>query len=570
MNPTAASEGGRGEGRIRLVPLGGLGEIGLNLMVIEYSPAGADAPQAAVAVDCGVMFPGIEAPGIDLMIPDLSYLRGLGDRLLAMLMTHGHEDHIGALPFLLRDCELPIYGSVFTIGLVSAKLAEHGLSSRASLTTFAPRDRWTLGPFEVEALHMTHSIVDAAGFAIRTPLGTIVHTGDFKIDHTPVDGRVSDLARLGEIGSEGVLLLLSDSTNVERAGTTPSERAVGIGLERVFQRASGKVLAATFASHIHRLQQVIELSARFGRKVALAGRSLRQNVKIARELGKLSIDEDALIDVEEVKDLPPSRVTLLATGSQGEPRSVLSRIANDDHPDHAAAAGDVVVLSARVIPGNERSVTTLINHLYRRGAEVYWDGSADVHTSGHASQDELRLMLRLTKPRYFVPVHGEYRHLLRHVQLAVETGLGRDRCFLLEDGETLVVDRGGAKPGDRVEAGRVFVDGKGVGDVEEVVLRDRRHLSEDGLVLVILGIHSPTGEVVAGPDLVSRGFLLEGPNQALLQDARGAILSALETLSPESRGDSVEVKETVRRTLKRFFDKRLHRRPMILPFVMEM
>jgi ribonuclease J len=557
-------------GRIRLVPLGGLGEIGLNLMVIESYDAGSDTPAAAVAIDCGLMFPGIEAPGIDLMIPDLSYLRSLGDRLLGMLMTHGHEDHIGALPFLLRDLELPIYGSAFTIGLVSAKLAEHGLASRARLTTFAPRDHWTLGSFEVEALHMTHSIVDAAGFVIRTPAGTIVHTGDFKIDHTPIDGRVSDLARLGEIGNEGVLLLLSDSTNVERSGTTPSERTVGIGLERVFQRASGKVLAATFASHIHRLQQLVDLSVRFDRKVALAGRSLVQNVKIARDLGKLSIDEDALIDVEEVKDLPPNRVTLIATGSQGEPRSVLSRIANDDHPELTAVPGDVVVLSARVIPGNERPITTVVNHLCRRGAEVYWEGTADIHTSGHASQDELRLMFRLTKPRFFVPVHGEYRHLLRHVQLAVETGLDRGRCFLLEDGETLVLDAEGAKRADRVEAGRVFVDGKGVGDVEEVVLRDRRHLSQDGLVLAIIGIHSATGEVVAGPDLVSRGFLLEGPNQPLLQDARGSILAALEKISAESRGDVVEVQETVRRTLKRFFDKRLDRRPMILPFVMEM
>ncbi|MGH7823250.1 MAG: ribonuclease J, partial [Candidatus Binatia bacterium] len=349
-----------------------------------------------------------------------------------------------------------------------------------------------------------------------------------------------------------------------------SERTVGVGLERVFQRATGKVLAATFASHIHRLQQFIDLSARFDRKVALAGRSLIENVKIARDLGKLSVDEEALIDVEEIKDLPPNCVTLIATGSQGEPRSVLSRIANEDHPELSALPGDVVVLSARVIPGNERPITTVVNHLYRRGAEVYWEGTADIHTSGHASQDELRLMLRLTKPRYFVPVHGEYRHLLRHVQLAVETGLDRGQCFLLEDGDTLVLDAEGAKRGEPVEAGRVFVDGKGVGDVEEVVLRDRRHLSEDGVVLAILGVRSATGEVVAGPDLVSRGFLLEGPNQPMLEDARGSILAALANISAESRGDLIEVQEIVRRTLKRFFDKRLDRRPMILPFVMEM
>ena len=557
-------------GRLRVVPLGGLGEIGLNLMVIELHPAGSDGVEAALAIDCGVMFPGFDTPGIDLMIPDLSYLRGLGDRLLGMLMTHGHEDHIGALPFLLRECDLPIYASAFTMALIEAKLAEHRLLDKTRHTTFAPRDRWRLGPFEIEALNMTHSIVDAVGFAIRTPLGTVIHTGDFKVDHTPVDGKISDLARLGELGSEGVLLLFSDSTNVERPGTTPSERSVGVGLERVFTRASGKVLVATFASHVHRMQQIMDLSAKFDRKIALAGRSLVQNVRIARELGKLTAPDELFVDLEEVNDLPRARITLLAAGSQGEPRSALSRIATDDHPGVTADPGDVVVLSARVIPGNERPITTLVNHLYRRGAEVHWEGTADIHVSGHASQDELRLVLRLVRPKYFVPVHGEYRHLIRHVALAVETGTDRERCFLLEDGETLVIDADGAKRGDRVEAGRVFVDGKGVGDVEEVVLRDRRHLSQDGLVLAILGIHPTSGAVVAGPDLVSRGFLLEGAHQPLLQEARAAILAALETLSPESRGDPKEVQESVRRTLKRFFDKRLDRRPMILPFIMEM
>jgi ribonuclease J len=557
-------------GRIRVVPLGGLGEIGLNLMVLEYYRAGSDAVESAVAIDCGVMFPGFDTPGIDLIIPDLGYLRGLGERLLGILMTHGHEDHIGALPFLLRECDIPVYGSAFTMALVEAKLAEHRLLDRTRRTTFAPRDRWTLGAFEIEALHMTHSIVDAVGFALRTPLGTIVHTGDFKIDHTPIDGRVSDLTRLGELGSEGILLLFSDSTNVDRAGTTPSERTVGLGLERVFQRAAGKVLASTFASHVHRLQQIMDLSKKFDRKVALVGRSLVQNVSLARALGKLTVPDDLFVDLAALTDLPPERVTLVAAGSQGEPRSALSRIATDDHPIVKAAPGDVVVLSARVIPGNERAVTTLVNHLCRRGAEVHWQGSTDIHTSGHASQDELRLMLRLTRPKYFVPVHGEYRHLVKHVALAVETGLERDRCFLLEDGETLVVGESGARLGERVEAGRVFVDGKGVGDVEEVVLRDRRHLAEDGLVLAVVGIHPTSGDVVAGPDLVSRGFLLEGAQQPLLEEARAAILSALDNISPESRGDPMEVQESVRRTLKRFFDKRLDRRPMILPFIMEM
>ncbi len=367
-----------------------------------------------------------------------------------------------------------------------------------------------------------------------------------------------------------MLLLLSDSTNVDRLGTTPSERTVRGGLERAFHRAGGRIMVATFASHVHRMQQVIDLSLKFGRKVALAGRSLVQNVKIARDLGKLDAPDEALVDIGDVGALAPSQLTLLAAGSQGEPRSALSRIATDDYPPIAAGPGDVVVLSSRVIPGNERPITTLVNHLCRRGAEVLWEGTPDIHVSGHASQDELRLMLRLIQPKYFVPVHGEYRHLVKHVALAEETGVARERCFLLEDGQTLLIDRDGARPGERVEAGRVFVDGKGVGDVEEVVLRDRRHLSQDGLVLAILGIHPTSGAIVAGPELVSRGFVLEGAHQALLQEARAAILAALDGISPEGRGDPVEVQESVRRTLKKFFDKRLDRRPMILPFVMEM
>jgi ribonuclease J len=561
---------GAPRGKIRIVPLGGLGEIGLNLLVIETYAPGADAVEAAVAVDCGVMFPSLDTPGIDLMIPDLGYLCALGDRLLGVLVTHGHEDHIGALPFLLREREVAIYATPFSMALIEAKLAEHRVSDKGTRTTFLPRDRFRLGPFEVEALQVTHSIVDAVGFAIRTPVGTVVHTGDFKIDHTPIDGRACDLARLAEIGAEGVLLLLSDSTNVDRPGTTPSERTVRVGLERAFQRAAGRVMVATFASHVHRMQQVVDLSLKFGRKVALAGRSLSHNVKIARDLGKLAAPDEAFVDADDLGQLAASQLTLLAAGSQGEPRSALSRIATDDYPPIAAGPGDVVVLSSRVIPGNERPITTLVNHLCRRGAEVLWDGTADIHVSGHASQDELRLVLRLAQPKYFVPVHGEYRHLVKHVALAVETGLERERCFLLEDGQTLVIDPDGARAGERVEAGRVFVDGKGVGDVEEVVLRDRRHLSQDGLVLAILGIHPTSGAVVAGPDLLSRGFVLEGAHQSLLQEARAAILAALEGISPEGRGDPVEVQESVRRTLKKFFDKRLNRRPMILPFVMEM
>ena len=556
------------DARLRVVPLGGLGEIGLNLMLLELH--GSGGLDSALAIDCGVMFPTAETPGIDLVIPDLGYLRSLGSRLLGVALTHGHEDHVGALPFLLREREdLPIWGSAFTMGLVRSKLAEHGFGDE-HLHVFEPRERFEVGPFGVEPLHMTHSIVDAAGFAIHTPLGTVVHTGDFKIDHTPVDGRTSDLDRLAELGAEGVLLLLSDSTNVGRPGTTPSERSVVPALEHVFIRARGKVVAATFASHVHRLQQILELSVRHERKVALLGRSLIENVRIARELGKLSVPPDAIFDLDEIGKLPSEHVTLLTTGSQGEPRSALARLAAGDLPDVSLAPGDAVVFSARVIPGNERAVTTVVNHAVRRGAEVFREEILDVHTSGHASQEELKLVLRLVRPRYFVPVHGEYRHLARHVRLAVETGIEEARCFLLEDGETLAIDDAGARRDEPVPHGRVFVDGKGVGDVEELVLRDRRHLAEGGLVLAVLGIDRASGDLVVGPDLVTRGFAIEGASQSLFDEARAAVVAAVGAIAAESRTETAEVQEVVRRTLKRFFSKRLDRRPMILPVVMEM
>ncbi len=557
------------DARLRLVPLGGLGEIGLNLMLLELHSSGGPLPDAALAIDCGVMFPTAETPGIDLVIPDLGYLRSLGSRLLGVALTHGHEDHIGALPFLLREQPMPVWGSAFTMGLVTNKLAEHGIGDE-QLHVFEPRSRFEVGPFGVEPLHMTHSIVDAAGFAVHTPLGTVVHTGDFKIDHTPVDGRTSDLDRLAELGGEGVLLLLSDSTNVGRPGTTPSERSVAPALEHVFMRSRGKVVAATFASHIHRLQQVIELSAKHERKVALLGRSLIENVRIARGLGKLAVPTEAIVSLDEIQKLPSEHVTLLTTGSQGEPRSALARLAAGDLADVAIEPGDSLVLSARVIPGNERAVTTLVNHAVRRGAEVFREEILDVHTSGHASQEELKLVLRLVRPKYFVPVHGEYRHLARHVRLAVETGVDAERCFLLEDGESLVIDGAGARRDEPVPHGRVFVDGKGVGDVQELVLRDRRHLAEDGLVLAVLGIDRASGDIVVGPDLVSRGFVLEGASQSLLDEARAAVVGAVGAIAAESRTETAEVQEVVRRTLKRFFSKRLDRRPMILPVVMEM
>jgi ribonuclease J len=553
------SAGNGAPGRLRVIPLGGLGEIGLNLLVLEH---GDDA----IAIDCGVMFPDEQMPGIDVAIPDVGYLRTLGGRFRAIFLTHGHEDHIGALPYVLADQRVPVYGTPLTLGFVRERLREHGVP--ASLIPYGPGP-CRVGAFTIDPFAVTHSIPDSVGLAIRTPVGTLVHTGDFKLDQTPLDGRLPDVGRLAELGAEGVLLLFSDSTNVEHPGVTPSERTVGAELESIFRQATGRVLVTTFSSHIHRMQQVIALAARYGRKVALVGRSLVSHVGVARELGVLDVPDSVFVDLAAARDLPRERVTLITAGSQAEATSALVRIAMDDHKLVTLEPGDVVVLSSRIIPGNERAIGSLVNHLYRRGAVVYYDRVARVHVSGHASQEELKLVLNLVRPRHFVPVHGEYRHLVRHVRLAREVGLAPERCHLLEDGDVLEIDEHGASRAERVTAGRVFVDGKGIGEVEDVVLRDRRHLSQDGLVLAVLAVHQQSGEIVAGPDLVSRGVVGEEASPEVLEAARGAVLEALGAINPESRTDPAEVKEEVYRALRRYF-KRLDRRPVILPFVMEM
>jgi ribonuclease J len=553
------SAGNGATGPLRVIPLGGLGEIGLNLLVLEYG-------DTAIAVDCGVMFPDEQMLGIDVAIPDITYLRGLGDRFRGIFLTHGHEDHIGALPYVLAERPVPVWGTPLTLGFVRERLREHAVSNTLSLYADEP---CRVGPFTVEPFAMTHSIPDSVGLVVRTPVGTVVHTGDFKLDQTPLDGRLPDLSRLADLGDEGVLLLLSDSTNVEHPGITPSERSVGAALEAIFRQATGRVLVTTFSSHIHRMQQVFDCAARFNRRVGLVGRSLVSHVAVARDLGLLHVADDALVDLGAARELPRHRLALITAGSQAEAASALVRIAMDAHKQVKVEAGDTVVLSSRIIPGNERAISSLVNHLYRRGAVVYYDRVAPVHVSGHASQEELKLVLNLVRPRHFVPVHGEYRHLVRHVRLANEVGVAPERCHLLEDGDVLELDDAGAKRGERVTAGRVFVDGKGIGDVGDVVLRDRRHLSEDGLVLAVLAIHKQSGDIVAGPDLVSRGVMGEETSPEVLERARSEVLEALAAINPESRTDPVEVKEEVRRALRRYF-KRLDRRPVILPFVMEM
>jgi ribonuclease J len=546
-------------GPLRVVPLGGLGEIGLNLLLLEYG-------DTAIAVDCGVMFPDEQMLGIDVVIPDFTYLRALGERFRGVFLTHGHEDHIGALPYALAERDVPVFGTPLTLGFVRERLRERGMS--ATLTAYASEPH-RIGPFVVEPLRMTHSIPDTVGLAIHTPVGTVVHTGDFKLDQTPLDDRPSDVGRLAELGGEGVLLLLSDSTNAERPGVTPSERTVGGQLDAIFRAAAGRVLVTTFSSHIHRMQQVIDCAVRFRRRVALVGRSLVSHVGVARELGLLSVPEGTIIELPAAADLPRERVAYITAGSQAEPASALVRIAMDAHKQVKIADDDTVVLSSRVIPGNERAISSLVNHLYRRGARVHYDRTSAVHVSGHASQEELKMVMNLVRPRHFVPVHGEYRHLVRHIALAGEVGIPPERCHLLEDGDVLELDGQAATRGERVPAGRVFVDGKGLGDVEDLVLRDRRHLSADGLVLAVLALHPRTGDLVAGPDLVSHGVMAEEANPEVLQRAREAVLEAIDAINPESRTDPLEVKEQVRRALRRYF-KRFDRRPVILPFVMEM
>jgi len=550
-------------GGLRIIPLGGLGEIGLNMTVYE---SGEDI----IIVDCGLMFPEPSMLGIDLVIPDISYLRDRIDRIRGIFLTHGHEDHIGALPYVLQDMNPPIIGTALTLGFVREKLKEYDLDTQVDLRIAKPRDTITLGAFTVELIRVTHSIVDGCGFAIRSPEGVVIHTGDFKLDQTPVDGELTDLSTLARYGDEGVLALLSDSTNIEREGFTLSERLVGEAFDEIFPLCPGRIIVAAFSSNIHRVQQVVDAAARCGRKVLLNGRSMLANVQIARELGYLEIPDSILMDLKELPRLPKEEVCMITTGSQGEPMSALTRIAMDDHKQIKLEKGDTVILSSRFIPGNEKTISDLINHLYRRGAEVYHEKVSEVHVSGHASQEELKLMINLVRPRFFVPIHGEYRHLVKHLQLARKVGIDEERCILAVNGDIISFAEGAGAITGAAESGRVFVDGKGIGDVGEIVLKDRRHLSEDGMVVVIIAINQANGEIIYGPDIVSRGFVFEDESQEYLDETRKIVLDALAGVNLEVMADLNEVKMEVRRILRRFFNKTIERRPVILPLILEM
>ncbi len=550
---------------LSIIPLGGMGEIGKNHSILQYD-------QDAIIIDCGVKFPNdVEQPGIDLIIPDFSYVLESQQQVKALILTHGHEDHIGSLPFLLRSINPPIYGSAYTLGLVRSKLEEHKLLSKADLRIVHPGDRIRVGALVVDFFHVCHSIPDGLGLAIRTPVGTVVHSGDFKFDSTPVDGFKTDADYLRRLGEEGVLVLLSDSTNTEHSGDTPSEREVRPGLEQVFSLVKkGRIISTSFASNVHRFQQILEVAHQFKRKVATMGMSMTYNMGLAHELGCIEAPPDTWVSFDELKGLPPEKSVLVCTGSQGEPMSGLSLMASGQHSHVQVRPGDALIYCARVIPGNERTVNKMVNDFYYRGAQVFAGGRHKVHVSGHGYAGDQRRLMELLRPRYFIPVHGEMRHQVSHKQLAMEAGLSADRVFMMNNGDRWVFDGKQARLQGMVAAGEVMVDGKGVGDIGDVVLRDRKHLSEDGMVLCVLGL-TRKGEIVAGPDIISRGFVYERENEDVLEEARNRVRDSIQGMqTPDHTPGWDEVRAIVSQALKRYFKQKFDRRPMILPVVMEL
>lgn len=545
---------------LKVIPLGGLGEIGRNMMVIQDD-------HYILVVDAGIMFPDDYMPGVDLVIPDFQYLRENRDMVKAIILTHGHEDHIGAMPFFLREICVPVFGTSFTLELLKEKLKEHHLPEDPDLCKIRPGDTTQFGPFKVEYIGVNHSIVDGVGLAIETDEGTIIHSGDFRIDPTPVGSQLTDLGRFAHFGGKGVLALFSDSTNAEKEGFTLSEREVTRTLEDLFRACRGRVILASFASNIARIQQVVNLAVQFGRKVVFNGKSMVTNIGIAKQEGFISIPEDVEISESQISQFPDRRITVITTGSQGEPMSALTRMAQGSHKRITIKQGDMVILSSRFIPGNEKAITATINNLYRMGAEVVYEKVSEIHTSGHAKREELKLMLSLVKPRFFIPIHGEYRHLVKHAQLALDMGMDEDRVIVAEDGDIISFENQEARLEGHVHAGRIFVDGKGVGDVEEMVLRDRRRLSGHGMVIVILALDEDTGETIYGPEIISRGFVLEDETGSILEDAKCIVLEVLDELDRSSPIEWTGVELDIKRRLKHFFQSVIERRPLIIPTI---
>ncbi len=547
---------------LRIIPLGGLGEIGKNAMVFEY---GDDA----LLVDAGLMFPDEEMLGIDLVLPDFTYLKQNVERLRGIILTHGHEDHIGAVPYLLRDIDVPVYGTRLTLGLLRNKLTEHGLQDR-SLIEVVPGQTLRIGELDIEFIQVCHSIPDGIGLAIHTPLGVVLHTGDFKLDQTPIDGRVTDCNAFASCGAKGVLLMMSDSTNAEVEGIMRSERAVGENLKELLKKAKGKAIVTSFASHIHRIQQVVWCAHDVGRKVIFAGRNMLNNVNLATELGYLQMPEDTVITFEELSDYPSNKIVILSTGSQGEPLSALRRIAYHEHRFIKIEAGDMVIISAKPVPGNEKSVQNTINQLYKCGAEVFYETIARVHVSGHAAQEELKFLLNMVKPRYFAPVHGEYRHLCHHARLAEEVGIPQENIFILENGLPLEIDENGIRRGEPVPAGMIFVDGLGFGDVGDIVLRDRKQLSKDGIFIVVACIDRQSKTLVGEPDIISRGFAYIPEGYHILDEVRDELISTLRYCIEEEISDWIVLKGHVKDVMSMVLFQKTRRRPMIIPIIMEM
>ncbi len=549
---------------LRVFSLGGIDEIGKNMTVLEY---GDDI----VIVDCGLGFPDDEMLGVDLVIPDISYLTENIDKVRGIVLTHGHEDHIGALPYILKTIHAPVYGTRLTLGIVENKLMEHRFEVQPKLLCVEAGDTVRLGVFTAEFIHVNHSIADACAIAIRTPQGTVLHTGDFKLDLTPIEGNVMDIARLGAIGNEGVRLLLCESTNVERPGYTPSEKNVGRSLEDIFSKNTDKrIVIATFSSNVHRVQQIIDISARMNRKVAITGRSMLNIVSAAIRLGYMNVPEGVLIDINEIRRFKPESLTLVTTGSQGEPMSALYRMAMSAHDKVELGAKDLVIISAHAIPGNEKLVGKIVNEMFKKNVTVLYDALVEVHVSGHACREEIKLMHALTKPEYFMPVHGEYKHLICHKALAEEMGMPSNHIFVSPDiGHVLEITENGAKWNGTVPAGKVLVDGYGVGDVGNIVLRDRKHLSEDGLIVIVATVDSRDGYIISGPDMISRGFVYVREAEGLMEQARSIARDVLNECLDENNHDWAEVKNRIKDALTRFLSGKTGRKPMILPVIMD-
>jgi ribonuclease J len=547
---------------LKIIPLGGLGEIGMNMLVFEYG-------ETMFVIDSGLMFPEDYMLGVDFVIPNIDYIRQNRAKLAAIILTHGHEDHIGALPYLVKEINVPVFGTPFTLGLVRHKLEELDLISSSDLHEIFPDEKLRLGPFELEFIRVSHSVVDGVGMAIKTPCGLLVHTGDYKIGHGAVDGMTTDLNKFAGCGEKGVLALLSDSTNVEKEGYTISDKEIGEALDRIISGSRGRIIVALFASNVGRIQLIVDIARVRGKKIVINGRSIEVSVKIAKALGYLTIPADMEIDIEQVSDYPDNDIIIITTGSQGEPMSALARMAAGTHKQIKTKTGDTVILSSKFIPGNEKAIGKIINNLYRRGADVIYEKISDIHVSGHAFREELKLMINLTKPQYFIPVHGEYRHLVLHKLLAKEVGIADERILLTENGQIIEFDKSGGRLNGSVPTGRVLIDGKGVGDVGRSVLKERRLLSEEGMVAVTLAFDEETGIIMYGPEIVSRGFVFETETGHLLEDAQCVILEVVEEITPEVANRIDKIRSKIQTALRQYFFFTIGRRPVILPFIME-